>query len=128
MPKTIPLMKQQLTAKEEMLMNVFWQHGPLFIRDLIAYLPDPKPHYNTVGTLVKFLEEKGFLERVPMANSFMYKVKISERQYRGNTISNVVSKYYDNSYASLVSQFVEEDKMNLEELKALIRTIENGKK
>ena len=128
MPKTIPLMKQQLTAKEEMLMNVFWQHGPLFIRDLIAYLPDPKPHYNTVGTLVKFLEEKGFLERVPMANSFMYKVKISERQYLGNTISNVVSKYYDNSYASLVSQFVEEDKMNLEELKALIRTIENGKK
>lgn len=121
-------MKQQLTAKEEMLMNVFWQHGPLFIRDLIAYLPDPKPHYNTVGTLVKFLEEKGFLERVPMANSFMYKVKTSERQYRGNTISNVVSKYYDNSYASLVSQFVEEDKMNLEELKALIRTIENGKK
>ncbi len=128
MRKKIPLMKQQLTAKEEMLMNVFWQHGPLFIRDLIAYLPDPKPHYNTVGTLVKFLEEKGFLERVPMANSFMYKVKISERQYRGNTISNVVSKYYDNSYASLVSQFVEEDKMNLEELKALIRTIENGKK
>lgn len=120
-------MKQKLTAKEEMLMTIFWQHGDLFIRDLISYIPDPKPHYNTVATLVKFLEEKGFVEREPMANSFRYKVKISERQYRGNTISDVVSKYYNNSYASLVSQFVEEDKMNLDDLKALINAIENGK-
>lgn len=108
-------------------MTIFWQHGSLFIRDLISFLPDPKPHYNTVATLVKFLEEKGFVEREPMANSFRYKVKISERQYRGNTISDVVSRYYDNSYASLVSQFVEEDKMNLDDLKALIKAIENGK-
>ena len=120
-------MKQKLTAKEEMLMSIFWQHGDLFIRDLISYIPEPKPHYNTVATLVKFLEEKGFVEREPMANSFRYKVKISERQYRGSTISDVVSKYYDNSYASLVSQFVEEDKMNLDDLKALIKAIENGK-
>ena len=120
-------MKQKLTAKEEMLMTIFWQHGDLFIRDLISYIPDPKPHYNTVATLVKFLEEKGFVEREPMANSFRYKVKVSERQYRGNTISDVVSKYYNNSYASLVSQFVEEDKMNLDDLKALINAIENGK-
>ena len=108
-------------------MTIFWQHGDLFIRDLISYIPDPKPHYNTVATLVKFLEEKGFVEREPMANSFRYKVKVSERQYRGNTISDVVSKYYNNSYASLVSQFVEEDKMNLDDLKALINAIENGK-
>ena len=109
-------------------MNIFWEHGSLFIRDLIGYLPDPKPHYNTVATLVKFLEEKGFVEREPMANSFRYKVKISERQYRGNTISDVVARYYDNSYLSLVSQFVEEDKMDLQQLKDLIAQIENNKK
>ena len=121
-------MKPKLTAKEEMLMNIFWEHGSLFIRDLIGYLPDPKPHYNTVATLVKFLEDKGFVEREPMANSFRYKVKISERQYRGNTISDVVARYYDNSYLSLVSQFVEEDKMDLQQLKDLIAQIENNKK
>lgn len=120
-------MKQKLTAKEEMLMNIFWEHGSLFIRDLINYIPDPKPHYNTVATLVKFLEEKGFLSREPMANSFRYKVLISERQYRGNTISDVVARYYDNSYLSLVSQFVEEDKMDLQQLKDLIAQIENNK-
>ena len=56
-------MNPKLTAKEEVLMKIFWAHGPLFIRDLIAYLPDPKPHYNSVATLVKFMEDKGFLER-----------------------------------------------------------------
>ena len=121
------VMKQTLTKKEEMLMNIFWKHGSMFIRDLISYLPEPRPHYNTVATLVKFLEEKGFLEREPMANSFRYKVKTSERQYRGRTVSEVVSQYYDNSYASLVSQFVEEEKIDLDELKALIASIENRK-
>ena len=121
-------MKQKLTAKEEQLMNIFWEHGSMFIRDLVTYIPEPKPHYNTVATLVKFLEEKGFVEREPMANSFRYKVKISERQYRGSTVSDVVAQYYNNSYTSLVSQFVEEDKIDIDELKALIATIENKKK
>ena len=121
------VMKQTLTNKEEMLMNIFWKHGSLFIRDVISYLPEPRPHYNTVTTLVKFLEEKGFLEREPMANSFRYKVKTSERQYRGRTVSEVVSQYYDNSYTSLVSQFVEEEKIDLDELKALIASIESRK-
>ena len=109
-------------------MNIFWAHEPLFIRDLINFLPEPKPHYNTVATLVKFLEEKGFVEREPMANSFRYKVKISERQYRGETVSEVVARYYDNSYLSLVSQFVEEDKMDLQQLKDLIAQIEDNQK
>ena len=97
-------MKQTLTNKEEMLMNIFWKHGSLFIRDVISYLPEPRPHYNTVATLVKFLEEKGFLD-----------------------VSEVVSQYYDNSYTSLVSQFVEEEKIDLDELKALIASIESRK-
>ena len=62
-----------------------------------------------------------------MANSFRYKVKTTERQYRGSTVSDVVAQYYNNSYTSLVSQFVEEDKIDLEELKALIATIESKK-
>ena len=96
-------MIKSLTAKEEVLMNIFWAHGPLFIRDVISYLPEPKPHYNTIATLVKILEKKGFLEREPMANSFRHKVKISERQYRGRKVSDVVANHYNNSYLSLYS-------------------------
>ncbi|MBR1569769.1 MAG: BlaI/MecI/CopY family transcriptional regulator [Bacteroidales bacterium] len=121
-------MKQRLTEKEEMLMNIFWQHGPLFIRELVQYIPEPRPHYNTVATLVKFLEEKGFVEREPVANTFRYRVKTTERQYRGNSVGEMVARYYNNSYASLVSQFVEDERMDLQELKDLIATIEKNRK
>ena len=121
-------MRQKLTAKEEQLMTLFWEHGDLFIRDLVALMPEPRPHYNTVATLVKFLEEKGFLEREPMANTFRYHVKVTEKQNRGETVGDTVAQYYNNSYASLVSQFVEEDRMGLQELKDLIARIESARK
>lgn len=117
-------MKSRLTAKEEDIMQIVWDNGDLFIRDIVARMPEPKPNYNTVATQVKFLEEKGFLGRRPMANSFQYTALISEKEYRGSTIGEVVARYYDNSYSQLVSQFVEEDKMDLDELKELIARIE----
>lgn len=119
-------MKQQLTAKEEALMKIFWDKGELCIRELVDCLPEPRPSYNTVATQVGFLEEKGFLKRRPIANTFLYSVAISERKYRGSTIGEVVSRYYGNSYASLVSQFLEEDKIGLEELREIISKVENG--
>ena len=121
-------MKQILTQKEEEVMNIIWKIGDVFIRDIVAEMPDPKPNYNTVATQVKFLEEKGFVVRKPMANSFLYHPAVSEKEYRSATIGNVVSRYYNNSYASMISQFVEEEKMDLDELKALIAQIENKKK
>lgn len=120
-------MKQILTQKEEEVMDIIWKKGDVFIRDIVAEMPDPKPNYNTVATQVKFLEEKGFVARKPMANSFQYHPAVSEKEYRSTTIGNMVSRYYNNSYASVVSQFVEEEKMDLDELKSLIAKIENGK-
>ena len=108
-------------------MQIVWDNGDLFIRDIVARMPEPRPNYNTVATQVKFLEEKGFLGRRPMANSFQYSALISEKEYRGSTIGEVVARYYDNSYSQLVSQFVEEDKMALDELKELIARIERNR-
>ena len=121
-------MKQRLTKKEEEVMNIIWKKGDVFIRDIVAEMPDPKPNYNTVATQVKFLEEKGFVSRKPMANSFQYSPAISEKEYRVSTIGEMVSRYFNNSYASMVSQFVEEDKMGLDELKDLIAQIESRRK
>lgn len=119
-------MKQRLTAKEEEVMNILWKSGKsMFIRDIVAAMPEPRPNYNTVATQVRFLEEKGFVVRRPMANSYQYSVAVSEREYRGQTVGDVVSRYYGNSYTSLVSQFVEEEKMGLDELKTLIAEIES---
>lgn len=119
-------MRQKLTAKEEEIMNMIWEHKEMCIRDIVEKLPEPKPNYNTVATQVKFLEEKGFVIRKPVANTYLYSPAITEKEYRGSSISSLVEKYYNNSYTSVVCQFVEEEKMDIEELKALIADIENS--
>lgn len=120
-------MKQVLTAKEEELMEIFWKKGEMCIRDLVNSLPDPKPSYTTVSTQVSFLENKGFLSRRPIANTFIYRVLISEKEYRGSTLSSIVEKYYNNSFSSVVSQFLEDEKLDINELKEIIAQIENNK-
>ena len=122
------IMKARLTTKEEEIMQIVWAGGEMFIRDIVSRIPDPKPSYNTVATQVKFLEDKGFLKRKPMANSFCYSPAISEKDYRGSSVGDLVERYYGNSYTRLVSQFVEDEKMDLEELKDLIATIESKRK
>lgn len=117
-------MKQKLTAKEEEIMKIFWKQGEMCIRDLVDGMEDPKPAYTTVSRQVGFLEEKGFLTRRPIANVFLYKAAVSESEYHGITINDVVDKYYNSSYSKLVLQFVNDEKMNLDELKEIISIIE----
>ena len=117
-------MIKKLAAKEEEVMTLFWQYGDMFIRDLLNYYDDPKPHYNTVATQVKFLEEKKFLGRRPMGNTNQYYALISEKEYKGSALSSVISQYFNNSYTSVVSHFIEKEAMDLDELKALINQIE----
>ena len=119
---------KKLAAKEEEVMTLFWQHGDMFIRDLLNYYEDPKPHYNTVATQVKFLEEKKFLGRRPMGNTNQYYALISEKEYKGSALSTVISQYFNNSYTSVVSHFIEEEAMDLDELKELINQIEMNRK
>ena len=122
------MMIKKLAAKEEEVMTLFWQHGDMFIRDLLNYYEDPKPHYNTVATQVKFLEEKKFLGRRPMGNTNQYYPLISEKEYKGSALSAVISQYFNNSYTSVVSHFIEEETMDLDELKELIELIERKRK
>lgn len=119
-------MKQILTAKEEELMKIFWDKGEMCIRDLVNSLPEPKPSYTTVSTQVLALENKGFLSRRPIANTFLYRVSITEKEHRGSAVNSIVEKYYHNSFASVVSQFVEDEKLDIEELKELISQIEKN--
>ena len=122
------MMIKKLAAKEEEVMTLFWQHGDMFIRDLLNYYEDPKPHYNTVATQVKFLEEKKFLGRRPMGNTNQYYALISEKEYKGSALSAVISQYFNNSYTSVVSHFIEEEAMDLDELRELIDQIEKNRK
>ena len=121
-------MIKKLATKEEEVMSLFWKHGDMFIRDLLKYYDEPKPHYNTVATQVKFLEEKKFLGRRLMCNTNQFYPLISEKEYKGSALNAVVSQYYNNSYTSVVSHFIEEEVMDLDELKQLIQQIEMNRK
>lgn len=116
---------KKLTNKEEEIMNFFWLHGDMFIRDLLNFFDEPKPHYNTLATMVKILEEKGFVERRPMGNTHRFYPVVSKQEYKSSTLDAVISQYYNNSYTSVVSHFIEKEVMNLDELKELIREIES---
>ena len=118
---------KRLTVKEEEIMRIFWEQGPLFVRELLAYYDEPKPHYNTVSTLVRGLEEKGFVGYRAYGNTYQYYARISEKEYKRSALNEVVSQYYDNSYTNVVSAFIEEEGLSVEELKTLISRIEMGR-
>ncbi len=118
---------KKLTAKEKEIMDMFWQHGPMFVKDLLKLYPDPKPHFNTVSTQVRILESNGFVSHEVGGNSYRYGAAITVEAYGKNTLAGVIKNYFDDSYLSAVSAFVKEKKISVEELRDLIKQIEQGK-
>ncbi len=119
---------KKLTQKEEEIMNYFWEKGPMFVKELKELYADQKLHYNTLSTIVRGLEEKGFIDHEQFGNTHRYFAALTKDEYSKNTLGRVVKKYFDNSYKNVVSLLVEEENLSLEELKKLIDEIENSKK
>lgn len=118
---------ERLTRREEELMHRFWEHGPMFVRELVALFPDPKPHFNTISTMVRSLEAKGYIAHEDYGNTYRYHAAVSEEEFSRRTLGNVISRYFENSYLGAVSALVEEEKISVEELRALIDRIENNR-
>lgn len=117
---------KSLTAKEEELMGFFWQKGPLFVKQLLDFYEEPKPHFNTLSTIVRGLEDKGYLSHTVYGNTYQYFAQVSEEAFSKSTLKNVITKYFDNSYLGAVSSLVKEESISLEELKRLIAEVENA--
>ncbi len=109
-------------------MRHFWGRGEMFVRELVALYPDPKPHFNTLSTMVRSLESKGYLAHKSFGNTFQYFPTISEEGYGGSTIKGAVSRYFENSYLTAVSALVREEKISLDDLRDLIEQIERENK
>jgi BlaI family transcriptional regulator, penicillinase repressor len=118
---------KKLTQKEEEIMNLFWEKGPMFVKELKKVYTDQKLHYNTLSTMVRTLEEKGFIDHEQFGNTYRYFSAITKEEYSKKTLGNVVKKYFNNSYQNVVSLLVREENLSLEELKSLIQEIENKK-
>lgn len=119
---------KHLTNREEEIMEIFWEKGAMFVKDVIKLLSDPKPHYNTISTIVRGLEEKGFVSHEQFGNTYRYFAVISREEFGKNSIKDLLTKYFNTSYASLVSMFMEEQKISTEEIQALISQVKSRKK
>ncbi len=121
------MITKRLTKREEDVMKILWEAEKGFVKDLLKTHPEPKPHYNTFSTIIRGLEEKGYVAHNSYGNSHEYYPAITKEDYRKLFIKNVVSDYFGSSYKNVVSFFVNEDKLNVDDLKELIDIIEKKK-
>lgn len=117
-----------LSAREEEIMGFFWEKGPLFVKEIVGLYEEPRPHFNTLSTFVRALEEKGYLSHRTFGNTYQYYAVVSRDEFKKKTLKSVISKYFNNSYLGVVSSLVKEEEISLSELKELIREVENANK
>lgn len=117
----------KLTRKEEEVMKILWKIKKGFVKEIVEEYTDPKPHYNTISSLVRLLEDKGFIDHKAFGNTHQYFPAISKQEYRKSFIKDVVKDYFDNSYKQTVSLFIEEKNLSKEDLDELINLINTKK-
>ena len=117
----------KLAKREEQIMQAFWELQKAFIRDVIPLLPDPKPHYNSVATMVKILEEKGFLDKETVGNMHAYFPKVSREEYQKHAMKDIVSQYFDNSYPRMLAFFAKEQNLSEAEFSEILQLIKSKK-
>lgn len=93
-------------------MELFWNRGPLFVRELIGLLPDPKPHFNTVSTFVRILEQKGYVEHEKIGNSFRYAPAVTKEQYVGIAVADTVGQYFGGSAKELIMYLLRHEQLS----------------
>jgi BlaI family transcriptional regulator, penicillinase repressor len=116
-----------LTKAEEQVMHVLWKLGKGFLKDITDASAEPKPHPNTVATILKILVEKNFVEYEVLGRNNLYKPKISKNEYGKKTATQLVKGYFEGSPAKLVSQFVNDNKISLQEMEELLQQIKSSK-
>lgn len=118
----------RLTPAEEQVMMVLWKLENAFVNELIDEMPEPKPAYNTVSTIVRILEQKGCVAHESLGRSHRYFPTISKESYRKGLFSKLLDNYFGASFESMVSFFMKEQDLSLEEMEAILKRIEEKKK
>ena len=109
-------------------MSLLWERGPMFVREMLPLYDEPRPHFNTVSTTVRILEEKGYVGQEAVGASHRYFAAAKPEDFRERSLAQVVRNYFNNSYASAVSALVEQEKISVDELRRIIETIERNNK
>ena len=118
---------KELTKAEEQVMQILWQLKEAIVKDLLEKMAEPKPAYNTVSTVVRVLEGKGFIDHKAYGNSHVYFPIVSEEEYKKFTFDKMMKNYFSNSYHSLVSFLVNEKNLSMQELEEITKLAEKLK-
>ena len=115
----------QLTKAEEQVMHYLWDLEKAFLKDILEKLPEPKPHTNTVSTILKVLKEKEFVDYAVFGRQHEYFPLITKEKYSGKSMKNLVKNYFEGSYKNAVSFLVEKNEMSVEDLEMLLNELKD---
>ena len=111
----------ELTRAEEQVMQILWRRGPSVVKDVLAELPAPTPALTTVSTIVRILEQKGFVGYEPVGRGYRYYALVAQDDYRRFSLRKLLRGYFGNSFGQLVSFFAQEENLNAAQFDALLR-------
>lgn len=118
---------QKLTNKEEEVMKILWTLKKAFVKEIMEEIEGEKPHYNTLSTIVRNLEDKNYVGHEAFGKTHRYFPLVPKEDYRKKYVTSAIADFYDDSYKSLVSHFAKEEKISVKELKEIIQLIESKK-
>ncbi|MEO8721283.1 MAG: BlaI/MecI/CopY family transcriptional regulator [Ginsengibacter sp.] len=116
-----------LTKAEEEIMQVLWRLGKSFLRDIVNEMPEPKPHQNTVATILKILIDKDFVGIEVFGRMHRYYAQVNKETYSKGRVKSLVKKYYEGSFSNIVSSMVKENNLSIEDLEMLVKQLKKQK-
>ncbi|MCY1722263.1 BlaI/MecI/CopY family transcriptional regulator [Prolixibacteraceae bacterium Z1-6] len=119
---------KELTKAEEQVMQLLWKQEKAFVKELVERMPDPKPAYNTVSTIIRILERKGFVGHNAYGKTHEYFPLISRKEYTRSFMKNFMRNYFSGSFQEMVSFFAKEDNMSLSDLDELMEDVKRDMK
>ena len=119
---------KELTKAEDQVMQILWKLNKAFVKDIMEEMPDPKPAYNTISTIVRILETKGFVDHKAYGKTHEYFPLIEKEKYTKFYLNNMLSGYFEGSFKNLVSFFARENKLDVQDIESLLNEIKNQKK
>ena len=118
---------QKLTNKEEEIMQILWKLKKAFVKEVQAEITEDQPHYNTLSTIIRNLEEKGFVSHSAFGNTHQYYPIITLETYSKKYMNTAIDNYFNSSYKNMVSFFAKEEKISAAELREILAMIEKPK-
>lgn len=116
---------KQLTKAEDQVMQILWEIKKGFVKDILDKMPNPKPAYNTVSTIVRILEKKGFVGYTAYGKTHEYYPVINKNDYRSFYLKSMISSYFGGSFERLVSFFAKDNDMDIHEMEELLKNVQN---